>query len=210
MFNAKYKPTIIATQPDVCDLRQEFNERGMHRIVHSDGTATPFVRYESFAYYGGYVSVTAYWAEEGLYSAADFALMVAAGVVATQQQVADFESGKGRVLMRDLVDTPVDLSVAAQVDLIIEDDDDLEVTPVDLFVAAQVDLIIDDDDLEGTQVAVSVANSPKDYTKKPETFCVEDELDCEGCTHIVEDGVSGDWEKVANMLAAPAKPVTRH
>ena len=97
MFNAKYKPTIIATQPAIGDLRQEFNDNGMHRIVHSDGTATPFVRYESFAYYGGYVSVTNFWADEGLYSAADFALMVATGVVATKQQAADFESGKGRV-----------------------------------------------------------------------------------------------------------------
>ena len=177
MFNAKYKPTIIATQPDVCDLRQEFNDNGMHRIVHSDGTATPFVPYRDCAYYCGYVSVTAFWADEGLYSAADFALMVATGVVATKQQAADFESGKGRVLMRDLADTPV---------------------------------------------AVSVANSPKDYTKKPVSYC-EDVLDCEGCTHIVvedgthivEDGVSGDadpalWENAANMLAAAAKPVTRH
>ena len=175
MFNAKYKPTIITAQPDIRDLRQEFNDNGMHRIVHSDGTATPFVRYESFAYYGGYVSVTSYWADEGLYSAADFALMMANGVVATKQQAADFESGKGRVLMRDL----------------------LEDTPV-------VD----------TQVAVSVANSPKDYTKKPVSYC-EDVLDCEGCTHIVEDAVSGDadpelWENAANMLAAAAKPVTRH
>ena len=151
MFNARYKPTIITAQPDICDLRQEFNDNGMHRIVHSDGTATPFVPYRDFAYYGGYVSVTAFWADEGLYSAADFALMVATGVVATQQQAADFESGKGRVLMRDLVDT---------------------------------------------QVAVSVANSPKDYTKKP-------------VSHVVEDGVSGDadlefWENAA------ATPVTRH
>ena len=199
MFNAKYKPTIIATQPAIGDLRQEFNENGMHRIVHSDGTATPFVRYESFAYYGGFVSVTSYWADEGLYSAADFALMMANGVVATKQQAADFKSGKGRVLMRDLLDTPV------------------------------VD----------TQVAVSVANSPKDYTKKPVSYC-EDVLDCEddldGCTHIVEDGthivaedgtriviveddVSGDAdtelrERAINMLstllAAAAKPVTRH
>jgi hypothetical protein len=170
MFNAKYEPTIIATQPAVGDLRQEFNDNGMHRIVHSDGTATPFVPYRDFAYYGGYVSVTNFWADEGLYSAADFALMVATGVVATKQQAADFESGKGRVLMRDLVDT---------------------------------------------QVAVSVAKSQKDYTKKPVSFLVEDELDCEGCTHIVEDAVSGDadpelWEKAANMLAADAKPVTRH
>ena len=177
MFNAKYKPTIIATQPDVCDLRQEFNDNGMHRIVHSDGTATPFVPYRDFAYYCGYVSVTSYWADEGLYSAADFALMVATGVVATQQQAADFESGKGRVLMRDLVDT---------------------------------------------QVAVSVANSPKDHTKKPKDYTkkpvshvVEDDLGCEGCTHIVEDAVSGDadpelWEKAANMLAAKATPVTWH
>ena len=170
MFNAKYKPTIIATQPAIGDLRQEFNDNGMHRIVHSDGTATPFVRYESFAYYAGFVSVTSYWADEGLYSAEDFALMVAAGVVATKQQAADFESGKGRVLMRDLADTPV---------------------------------------------AVSVAKSQKDYTKKPVSHLVEDELDCEGCTHIVEDAVSGDadpelWEKVANMFAAAAKPVTRH
>ena len=184
MFNAKYKPTIIATQPDIRDLRQEFNDNGMHRIVHSDGTATPFVPYRDFAYYCGYVSVTSYWADEGLYSAADFALMVANGVVATQQQASDFESGKGRVLMRDLEDTPVDL-------------------------------FVDD------QVAVSVANSPKDYTKKPVSYC-EDDLGCEGCTiivedgtHIVEDGVSGDadpelWENVANMLAAAAKPVTRH
>ena len=169
MFNAKYKPTIIATQPAIGDLRQEFNDNGMHRIVHSDGTATPFVRYESFVYYGGYVSVTSYWADEGLYSAADFALMMATGVVATQQQAADFESGKGRVLMRDLADTPV---------------------------------------------AVSVANSPKDYTKKPVSHC-EDDLGCEGCTHVIEDGVSGDadpelWEKAANMFAAAAKPVTRH
>ena len=182
MFNAKYKPTIITTQPDIRDLRQEFNDNGMHRIVHSDGTATPFVRYESFAYYGGYVSVTSYWADEGLYSAADFALMVANGVVATKQQAADFESGKGRVLMRDLEDTPVDLFV---------------------------------DDVVDAQVAVSVAKSQKDYTKKPVSFLVEDELDCEGCTHIVEDAVSGDadpelWEKAANMLAAPATPVTRH
>jgi hypothetical protein len=170
MFNAKYEPTIIATQPDIGDLRQEFNDNGMHRIVHSDGTATPFVPYRDFAYYCGYVSVTSYWADEGLYSAADFALMVATGVVATKQQAADFESGKGRVLMRDLVDT---------------------------------------------QVAVSVAKSQKDYTKKPVSFLVEDELDCEGCTHIVEDAVSGDadpelWEKAANMLATSAKPVTRH
>ena len=106
MYNAKYKPTIIADQPEIRDLRQEYNEQGMHRIVHSDGTATPFVRYESFVYYGGYVSVTSYWADEGLYSAADFALMMATGVVATRQQAADFESGKGRVLMRDLADTP--------------------------------------------------------------------------------------------------------
>ena len=203
MFNAKYKPTIIAAQPDVRDLRQEFNENGMHRIVHSDGTVTPFVPYRDFAYYGGYVSVTNFWADEGLYSAADFALMVATGVVATQQQAADFESGKGRVLMRDLADTPV---------------------------------------------AVSVTNSPKDYTKKPVSYCVdvieceddlecedvvcggcthivivededdlvcEDDLGCEGCTHIVEDAVSGDadpelWDKAANMLSAAAKPVTRH
>jgi hypothetical protein len=142
----------------------------MHRIVHSDGTATPFVPYRDFAYYCGYVSVTNFWADEGLYSAADFALMVATGVVATKQQAADFESGKGRVLMRDLVDT---------------------------------------------QVAVSVAKSQKDYTKKPVSFLVEDELDCEGCTHIVEDDASGDadpelWEKAANMLATSAKPVTRH
>ena len=180
MFNAKYKPTIITAQPDICDLRQEFNDNGMHRIVHSDGTATPFVPYRDFAYYGGYVSVTAFWADEGLYSAADFALMVATGVVATKQQAADFESGKGRVLMRDLVDT---------------------------------------------QVAVSVANSPKDYTKKPVSHC-EDVIECEGCaiifedgTHIVEDGVYGDadpelWENAANMLAsmlsAAATPVTRH
>ena len=180
MFNAKYKPTIIATQPDIRDLRQEFNDNGMHRIVHSDGTVTPFVPYRDFAYFGGYVSVTAFWADEGLYSAADFALMVATGVVATQQQAADFESGKGRVLMRDLADTPV---------------------------------------------AVSVANSPKDYTKKPVSYC-EDDLECEGCTHIVEDSthnveddVSGDAEPdarekatnmLANMLAAAAKPVTRH
>ena len=200
MFNAKYKPTIITAQPAIGDLRQEFNENGMHRIVHSDGTVTPFVRYESFAYYGGFVSVTSYWADEGLYSAADFALMMATSVVATKQQAADFESGKGRVLMRDL----------------------LEDTPV-------VD----------TQVAVSVANSPKDYTKKPVSYC-EDVLDCEddldGCTHIVEDGthivaedgtrvviveddVSGDAdtelrERAINMLstllAAAAKPVTRH
>lgn len=193
MFNAKYKPTIIAAQPDICDLRQEFNDNGHHRIVHSDGTATPFVPYRDFAYYGGYVSVTAFWAEEGLYSAADFALMVATGVVATQQQAADFKSGKGRVLMRDLMDTPV---------------------------------------------AVSVANSPKDYTKKPVSYCeddigcdcelvcdceddlvCEDDLGCEGCTHVIEDGVSGDAdpalrEKAVNMLAtliaAAATPVTRH
>ena len=170
MFNAKYKPTIIAAQPAIGDLRQEFNDNGMHRIVHSDGTATPFVPYRDFAYYCGYVSVTAFWADEGLYSAADFALMVATGVVATQQQAADFESGKGRVLMRDLADTPV---------------------------------------------AVSVANSPKDYTKKPVSHVVEDDLGCEGCTHIVEDGASGDadpglWEKAANMLAAAATPVTWH
>ena len=111
MYNAKYKPTIIADQPAIGDLRQEFNENGMHRIVHSDGTATPFVPYRDFAYYGGYVSVTNFWADEGLYSAADFALMMAAGVVATKHQAADFESGKGRVLMRDLADTPVDLFV---------------------------------------------------------------------------------------------------
>ena len=111
MYNAKYKPTIIADQPAIGDLRQEFNENGMHRIVHSDGTASPFVHYRVFAYYGGYVSVTNFWADEGLYSAADFALMVATGVVATKQQAADFESGKGRVLMRDLADTPVDLFV---------------------------------------------------------------------------------------------------
>ena len=184
MFNARYKPTIITVQPAIGDLRQEFNDNGMHRIVHSDGTATPFVPYRDFAYYGGYVSVTSYWANEGLYSAADFALMVATGVVATKQQAADFESGKGRVLMRDLADTPVDL-------------------------------FVDD------QVAVSVANSPKDYTKKPVSYC-EDDLGCEGCTHvfedgthIFEDGVSGDadpelWEKAANMFAAAAKPVTRH
>ena len=179
MFNAKYKPTIIAAQPAIGDLRQEFNDNGMHRIVHSDGTATPFVPYRDFAYYCGYVSVTAFWADEGLYSAADFALMVATGVVATQQQAADFESGKGRVLMRDLADTPV---------------------------------------------AVSVANSPKDYTKKPKDYTKkpvshlvedEDDLGCEGCTHIVEDGGSGDadpglWEKAANMLAVKAKPVTWH
>ena len=192
MFNAKYKPTIITAQPAIGDLRQEFNDNGMHRIVHSDGTATPFVRYESFAYYGGYVSVTSYWADEGLYSAADFALMMATGVIATKQQAADFESGKGRVLMRDL----------------------LEDTPV-------VD----------TQVAVSVANSPKDYTKKPVSYCedvidCEDDLDCEGCTHIVEDGtrifeddVSGGAKPdlreraenmLATLLAAAAKPVTRH
>ena len=194
MFNAKYKPTIIATQPAIGDLRQEFNDNGMHRIVHSDGTATPFVPYRDFAYYGGYVSVTAFWADEGLYSAADFALMVATGVVATQQQAADFNSGKGRVLMRDLVDTPVAVSVAT--------------------------------------------NSPKDYTKKPVSYCedvldceddldcdcdlvcdCEDDLGCEGCTHIVEDDVSGDTkpelrERATNMLAtllaAAAKPVTRH
>ena len=181
MFNARYKPTIIAAQPAIGDLRQEFNDNGMHRIVHSDGTATPFVPYRDFAYYCGYVSVTAFWADEGLYSAADFALMVATGVVATQQQAADFESGKGRVLMRDLADTPV---------------------------------------------AVSVANSPKDYTKKPKDYTKkpishvlvvedEDDFDCEGCTIIVEDDVSGDadpelWEKAANMLAAKATPVTRH
>ena len=176
MFNARYKPTIITAQPDICDLRQEFNDNGMHRIVHSDGTATPFVPYRDFAYYGGYVSVTAFWADEGLYSAADFALMVAAGVVATKQQAADFASGKGRVLMRDLADTPV---------------------------------------------AVSVANSPKDYTKKPVSDCddvIGDDViecegceeGCEGCTHIVEDDVSGDWKKAANMLAADATPVTRH
>lgn len=191
MFNAKYKPTVIAAQPDIRDLRQEFNDNGMHRIVHSDGTVTPFVPYRDFAYYGGYVSVTSYWADEGLYSAADFALMVATGVVATKQQVADFESGKGRVLMRDLVDTPVAVSVAT--------------------------------------------NSQKDYTKKPVSNC-EDDLGCEGCTHIVDDrpecegcthaiecegcpyfnaDTSGDadpelWEKAANMLAAAAKPVTRH
>ena len=204
MFNAKYKPTIIATQPDIRDLRQEFNDNGMHRIVHSDGTATPFVPYRDFAYYCGYVSVTSYWADEGLYSAADFALMVAAGVVATQQQAADFESGKGRVLMRDLVDDQVDLYVDA---------------PVDLFVDAQVDLIIEDDaDFEDDPVAVSVANSPKDYTKKPVSYC-EDVIDYEGCeegcTYIVEDGVSGDadpelWENAANMLSAAATPVTRH
>lgn len=195
MFNAKYKPTIIATQPAIGDLRQEFNDNGMHRIVHSDGTATPFVRYESFAYYGGYVSVTSYWADEGLYSAADFALMMATGVVATKHQVADFKSGKGRVLMRDLADTPVDL-------------------------------FVDD------QVAVSVANSPKDYTKKPvshyeEDIECEDDLDCEDdlvCEDgtrivIVEDDVSGDTEPelrekainmLATLLAAAAKPVTRH
>ena len=184
MFNAKYKPTIIATQPAIGDLRQEFNDNGMHRIVHSDGTATPFVPYRDFAYFGGYVSVTAFWADEGLYSAADFALMVATGVVATKQQAADFNSGKGRVLMRDLMDTPV---------------------------------------------AVSVANSPKDHTKKPKDYTkkpvshvveiIEDEDDCEGCTHIVEDDVSGDTkpelrEKAINMLAtllaAAATPVTRH
>ena len=187
MFNARYKPTVITAQPDIRDLRQEFNENGHHRIVHSDGTATPFVPYRDFAYYGGYVSVTNFWADEGLYSAADFALMVATGVVATQQQVTDFESGKGRVLMRDLADTPVDL-------------------------------FVDD------QVAVSVANSPKDYTKKPKDYTKkpvshvvedEDDLGCEGCTIIVEDGVSGDadpelWEKAANMLAAAETPVTRH
>ena len=201
MFNAKYKPTIITAQPAIGDLRQEFNENGMHRIVHSDGTVTPFVRYESFAYYGGFVSVTSYWADEGLYSAADFALMMATSVVATKQQAADFESGKGRVLMCDLADTPVDL-------------------------------FADD------QVAVSVANSPKDYTKKPVSYC-EDVIDCEddldGCTHIVEGGthivedgtriviveddVSGDAEPelrerainmLATLLAAAAKPVTRH
>ena len=43
MFNARYKPTIITAQPDISDLRQEFNDNGHHRIVHSDGTATPFV-----------------------------------------------------------------------------------------------------------------------------------------------------------------------
>ena len=164
MFNAKYKPTIITAQPAIGDLRQEFNENGMHRIVHSDGTVTPFVRYESFAYYGGYVSVTSYWADEGLYSAADFALMMANGVVATKQQAADFESGKGRVLMRDLLE-----------------DTQVEDTPV-------VD----------TQVAVSVANSPKDYTKKPVSYC-EDVLDFED-----------DLECLATLLAAAAKPVTRH
>ena len=198
MFNAKYKPTIIATQPAIGDLRQEFNENGMHRIVHSDGTVTPFVRYESFAYYGGFVSVTSYWADEGLYSAADFALMMANGVVATKQQAADFESGKGRVLMRDLADTPVDL-------------------------------------FADEPVAVSVANSPKDYTKKPVSYC-EDVIDCEddldGCTHIVEGGThivedgtriviveDGDAEPelrerainmLSTLLAAAAKPVTRH
>ena len=177
------------------DLRQEFNDNGMHRIVHSDGTATPFVRYESFAYYGGYVSVTSYWADEGLYSAADFALMMANGVVATKQQAADFESGKGRVLMRDLADTPVDL-------------------------------------FADEPVAVSVANSPKDYTKKPVSYCedvidceddleCEDDLVCEDGTRIVivEDDVSGDAEPelrerainmLATLLAAAAKPVTRH
>ena len=195
MFNAKYKPTIITVQPAIGDLRQEFNDNGMHRIVHSDGTATPFVRYESFAYYGGYVSVTSYWADEGLYSAADFALMMATSVVATKQQAADFESGKGRVLMRDLADTPVDL-------------------------------------FADEPVAVSVANSPKDYTKKPVSYCEDvicdcaDDLGCEGCTHIVEDGthiveddVSGDADTelrerainmLATLLAAAAKPVTRH
>ena len=193
MFNAKYKPTIITTQPAIGDLRQEFNENGMHRIVHSDGTATPFVRYESFAYYGGYVSVTSYWADEGLYSAADFALMMATSVVATKQQVTDFESGKGRVLMRDL---------------------------------------LEDTQVEDTQVAVSVANSPKDYTKKPVSYCedvidceddleCEDDLVCEDGTRIVivEDDVSGDAEPelrerainmLATLLAAAAKPVTRH
>ena len=181
MFNAQYKTTIIATQPAIGDLRQEFNDNGMHRIVHSDGTATPFVPYRDFAYYCGYVSVTAFWADEGLYSAADFALMVATGVVATKQQAADFESGKGRVLMRDLADT----------------------------------YVVDTDDLADTPVAVSVANNPKDYKNKPVSHVVEDELDCEGCTLIVEDDVSGDadpelWEKAANMFAAAAKPVTRH
>ena len=152
MFNAKYKPTIIATQPDIGDLRQEFNDNGMHRIVHSDGTATPFVPYRDFAYYGGYVSVTAFWADEGLYSAADFALMVATGVVATKQQAADFESGKGRVLMRDLEDTPVSVST----------------------------------------------KNPKDYTKQPVSDC-EDVLDFED-----------DLDCLATLLAAAAKPVTRH
>ena len=136
--------------------------------------------------------------------------MMATSVVATKHQAADFESGKGRVLMRDL----------------------LEDTPV-----------VDD------QVAVSVANSPKDYTKKPVSYCedvldCEDDLDCEDGTQkpvsycvdvldceddlvcedgtrivIVEDDVSGDAdtelrERAINMLstllAAAAKPVTRH
>ena len=96
------KPTITA-QPDVSDLRQEFNDNGMHRIVHSDGTATPFVPYRDFAYYHGYVSVTPYWADVGLYSAADFALMMSTGAIVTNQQLADFESGKGRVHMRNLI-----------------------------------------------------------------------------------------------------------
>ena len=167
MFNARYKPTIITAQPDICDLRQEFNDNGMHRIVHSDGTATPFVPYRDFAYYGGYVSVTAFWAEEGLYSAADFALIVATALAVTPQQVQDFEAGTGRVLMRDLMDTPV---------------------------------------------AVSVAGSQKDYTKKPVSDCEDVIGGEEGCTHIVEDDVSGDadWKKVANVLAEAAKPVTRH
>ena len=158
MFNARYKPTIITAQPDICDLRQEFNDNGMHRIAHSDGTATPFVPYRDFAYYGGYVSVTAFWADEGLYSVADFALVVATALAVTPQQVQDFEAGTGRVFMRDVVDTPV---------------------------------------------AVSVANSPKDYTKKPKDYTKKP------VSHVVEDGVSGDadlefWENAA------ATPVTRH
>lgn len=203
MFNAKYKPTIIATQPDIGDLRQEFNENGMHRIVHSDGTATPFVPYRDFAYFGGYVSVTAFWADEGLYSAADFALMVATGVVATQQQAADFNSGKGRVLMRDLVDTPVAVSVATN-------------SPKDY-----------------TKKPVSYCEDVLDCEDDLVCEC-EDDLGCEGCTHIrvfeddddthiVEDDVSGDAEPelreklreratnmLSTLLAAAAKPVTRH
>ena len=95
---------------------------------------------------------------------------------------------------------------------------DLADTPVDLFA--------------DEPVAVSVANSPKDYTKKPVSYCedvldCEDDLDCEDvlvCEDgtrivIVEDDVSGDAdtelrERAINMLstllAAAAKPVTRH
>ena len=84
--------------------------------------------------------------------------------------------------------------------------------------------LLEDTPVVDTQVAVSVANSPKDYTKKPVSYCedvidCEDDLDFEGCTHIVEDDVSGGAKPdlreraenmLATLLAAAAKPVTRH